>query len=1217
LLSVATSLKPRRRLDRIRVEEEQFLSFYLLLFIVVMYLVPVWPSLVIRFLFGFAFGLVAWLVAFWESAVVVVLICTCLRSVFGPRMKVQMYDMPVMVLNVSLDKYTDSSSELDEGDVIYECTYRANDSALENFVFTAYKTVDRKVRPVPTQIPESVRPIRQIPEDPLLTLPTLPFDPPEFVPDDRFTQERMDNFRINEGGFLLPEEEKLFKHVLVLNAEAIAFTEAERGTFKESYFSPYIIPTVPHTPWCYRNIPIPPGIRERVIELIQDKINNGVYELSQSAYRSRWFIVLKKNGKLRLVHDLQPLNAVSIKDAGLPPSLEDFTDGFAGRQIYSVFDLFWGFDARKIHPESRDLTTFHCPLGLLRLTALPMGYTNSPGEFQRCMTFVLKPEIPRVTNPFVDDVPIGGPKTTYPDERGRPKRLKENPGIRQFVFEHASDVHRVLHRLKCSGATIAPTKTQIGLPRVLIVGHTCSPEGRSPDDAKIKKILDWPELKTVKDVRGFLGLCGGVRIWIQDYSATIRPLTELYRKDVEFEWTEQRQKAFERIKHLVVTAPALRSIDYESDLPVILAVDTSKIAIGFILLQLDESNKRRPARYGSLPLNEVEARYSQAKLELYGLFRALRHWRIHLIGAKRLIVEVDAKYIKGMINSPDIQPNAAINRWVQGIMMFDFELVHVPATSHRGPDALSRRERAEHENSEYESDSWLDDIALLMTTNPMIEQSHAKRLKLTYQIGTMPSVLVASAEQNQELERIKHFLQTLETPEGLTLQKKQRFLRKAAQYFVRDDKLWRRTKQGMPRLVILDPVRRAQIIKEAHDDNGHRHAQAVFQTLRRRYYWPYLMPDIQHHCASCHQCQIFQIRKGQLPTMVKVPSTLFIRVYLDVMYMPKSSSGVRYIVAAKCGTSRWPEARAIRRNEAQAIADFLWEEVYCRHGCPGIITTDNGPETKAAFSELCRRHNLPQVRISAYNSQANGVIERGHFIMRQAIIKSCGDNLRRWPSVLHTALLADRVTWSEATGYSPYYLVYGVDPVLPFDLFDATFLVEGFTRDMNPVDLLALRIQQLERRDEDIRNAIETLYKSRLRSKERFDERYKNTILTKLPSAGDLVLVRNSSIEKRLDRKTKPRYLGPFEVVRRTERGNYVLKDLNGVVSPRAIGGRRIYPYIARDDLVQLAEGRGISEFHPTNINAETVFEHSSDSSTEDESSDEEADTYADNESSS
>ena len=100
------------------------------------------------------------------------------------------------------------------------------------------------------------------------------------------------------------------------------------------------------------------------------------------------------------MHDLQPLNAITIKDAGMPPILDDFVGPFAGRHCNTAFDLFCGFDARKVHPDSRDLTAFQTPLGQLRITAIPMGFTNSPAEFQNCMTFVLRDKIPEKANNF-------------------------------------------------------------------------------------------------------------------------------------------------------------------------------------------------------------------------------------------------------------------------------------------------------------------------------------------------------------------------------------------------------------------------------------------------------------------------------------------------------------------------------------------------------------------------------------------------------------------------------------------------------------------------------------------------------------------------------------------------------------------------------------------------------------------------------------------------
>jgi hypothetical protein len=156
----------------------------------------------------------------------------------------------------------------------------------------------------------------------------------------------------------------------------------------------------------------------------------------------------------------------------------------------------------------------------------------------------------------------------------------------------------------------------------------------------------------------------------------------------------------------VLSSPVLKRLDYASECEVILAVDTSNIAIGFILLQVGEDGKRYPSRFGSIALTEVESRYSQAKLELYGLFCMVR---IFIFGMKNLTVEVDAKYIKGMINNPDLQPNMTINRWIAGILLFSFKLVHVSALKHKGVNGLSRCPPVEEdpmEDGDYED--WID-----------------------------------------------------------------------------------------------------------------------------------------------------------------------------------------------------------------------------------------------------------------------------------------------------------------------------------------------------------------------------------------------------------------------------------------------------------------------------------------------------------------------------
>ncbi|KAI0082992.1 hypothetical protein BDY19DRAFT_864575, partial [Irpex rosettiformis] len=146
--------------------------------------------------------------------------------------------------------------------------------------FGAYKRVDKKVRPVPAVIPEESKVIRQFPEDPLASLLPLPKFPPEFVPNGRLTEERLQEMNLYPDDFLWPEEKKLFTHIMQIHQDALVFEDSQRGSFREDYFSPYIIPVVPHVPWAHGNIPIPPGIREKVIELLQEKIAAGVYEPS-------------------------------------------------------------------------------------------------------------------------------------------------------------------------------------------------------------------------------------------------------------------------------------------------------------------------------------------------------------------------------------------------------------------------------------------------------------------------------------------------------------------------------------------------------------------------------------------------------------------------------------------------------------------------------------------------------------------------------------------------------------------------------------------------------------------------------------------------------------------------------------------------------------------------------------------------------------------------
>ena len=119
--------------------------------------------------------------------------------------------------------------------------------------------------------------------------------------------------------------------------------------------------------------------------------------------------------------------------------------------------------------------------------------------------------------------------------------------------------------------------------------------------------------------------------------------------------------------------------------------------------------------------------------------------------------------------------------------------------------------------------------------------------------------------------------------------------------------------------------------------------------------------------------------------------------------------------------------------------------------------------------------NIPQIRITPYNHHANGVVERGHFIIREALIKACKGKLTNWPLKVPEILFADQITVNRVTGFSPFQLLHATDPLLPLDLAKATFLVKEFISGMQTEDLLVMRARQLEKHPDDVAQAAETL----------------------------------------------------------------------------------------------------------------------------------------------
>lgn len=833
-----------------------------------------------------------------------------------------------------------------------------------------------------------------------------------------------------------------------------------------------VMPTIEHIPYMERNIPIPPGILKEVIEYIKGKIASGVYEPSNSSYRSSWFCVPKKNGKIRLVHNLQPLNRITIRDAAVPPYTEQLAESFGGRACYAALDLFVAFDQRRLDVRSRDLTTFSSPLGTFRLTAIPMGWTNSFQIMQGDVTFALKDEIPEYTIPYADDVPIRGPASRYMTEDGEYETIPENKGIRRFVWEHFEVVHRVLHRMGLVGGTFSGKKLILCAAWAIILGHLCNANGRVPDLDRVQRIKDWPPCKNVTEVRAFLGTLGWVRHFIARFALVSRPLVALTKKAAVFKFGDEEKEAMEVLKTTLANSPALRAIDYDCGREVILAVDSSIIGVGFILLQVGEDGKRYPNRFGSIAWNDREKNYSQAKLELYGLMRALKAVRLYIIGVTNLTVEMDAKFIKGMLNHPDVQPNATINRWIATILLFHFKMVHVPAAKHTGADGLSRRPRAEEDGEEEDDvEEWIDRVngfALweLWRREPVVgkEVFLGEVLEDEEVEGGLVEAAVdedegedaegesavdedegevliprseAAEKRDERLRDMARLLATQEFPDDMDERTRRQLVKSARRFMVWGGELWRKRANGQHQKVPRRG-RRSRLLRIAHDQMGHRGVFSTVSRLQDRFWWPKMQDDVKWFVQTCHECQLRQMRQFISPPVVEKPATLFASVYIDTMHMPKAK-GFTYIVQARCSLTGYAEYLPLRRETGRVLADFIKKFIIFRWGIPWRLITDNSGAYLMAGREVAEL-GVQHVTISAYNSKANAMVERRHRDIREALIKTANAEGLTWVDVLGEVFWADRTTVHKTTGYSPYFLVHGVEPLLPFDMSEVTYM---------------------------------------------------------------------------------------------------------------------------------------------------------------------------------
>lgn len=172
---------------------------------------------------------------------------------------------------------------------------------------------------------------------------------------------------------------------------------------------------------------------------------------------------------------------------------------------------------------------------------------------------------------------------------------------------------------------------------IAYLGHIVSAHGVQADPQNITAMVEWPLPKTIKQLRGFLGLTGYYYRFIQGYATIVAPLTELLCNDA-FRWNAVATKAFNKLKYAMVKAPVLLLPNFE--LEFVIETDASNVGIGAVLMQAGHS-----IAYFSKTLGPQLRASSTYIKELHAIVVAVLKWRQFLLG-RFFIIRTDHKSIK-------------------------------------------------------------------------------------------------------------------------------------------------------------------------------------------------------------------------------------------------------------------------------------------------------------------------------------------------------------------------------------------------------------------------------------------------------------------------------------------------------------------------------------------------------------------------------------------
>lgn len=350
---------------------------------------------------------------------------------------------------------------------------------------------------------------------------------------------------------------------------------------------------------------------------------------------------------------------------------------------------------------------------------------------------------------------------------------------------------------------------------------------------------------------------------------------------------------------------------------------------------------------------------------------------------------------------------------------------------------------------------------------------------------------------------------------------------------------------SVPRLIIPS-AHRTYLIELFHNSpfGGHMGIRRTYHRMSVNYYWSTMLNDIVAHIKSCIACARMKVSRQhtRVPVGIMTPPVYpFELISMDFVGPMPKAEGFAYVLTVVDHFSRWAITIPTFNMEAATVAQCLIDHVFCRYGLPNRLLSDNGTQFRSALCvQLHQSMKINLLFSSAYHPQTNGMVERFNGTL-QEMLRSIGVEYGvQWIQVLQIATFAYNTSVHEATGYTPYYALYGREATTPGDVLSVSSLINDQDSSSVPIDSFATILgDNVVKSHTFIRDILDRKLKENIVNR---------SIVARVPTyaLGSQVLVRSPATNTRTGgghaSGTTPQYTGPYIVLQRLSELTYVVQ---------------------------------------------------------------------------